>query len=160
MSPATIQQTLDDHYPVEAAHSDRINAFTWYTAKASLLARAADRNAITYVEYLEYTFSILVEFTASQGRKCDIFPAVPVVMCIDEGSSDGFKKELARLFGEKSKKAAKLTVKFSNPDDWWGGKESYDYGGELPFEEDTAAMLRLLKAKGIGKISADWSLVK
>ena len=153
LSPSLpFQQIFAKYYALAENDRDEFNALIQprHTTKASILLHAVSENAVTYTDYLNHTFSILVKYNCLL-KYYNKEGALAIVMCIDEGSTNAFKRELARIYKDNVKSAPELEihsidVHFSDVSANYG--EHYETYNRDPFGKDTHALLRLLKTRG------------
>ncbi len=147
--PLPIQEIFDDFYRKAQSDPRLLEAIRipCYTTKASILFDALTHDTLTDSQYHENTFEILVRFTKlllplkAEARRetCTI----PIVMCVDEGSYEEFKRDMARLSEEGPESYSKrLDVRWVDLKDGWG------FTNPHRFDKDTAENLKLRKARG------------
>lgn len=159
-TPSPLQAIFDDYYRKARSDPRLLEAILKprYTTKASILFDALTKDLLTDIQYREHTFETLVKFTKrsetmfGEYGRYDIC-TIPVFVCVDEGSHEEFKRDMARISKEDTefKKFNRLVVGWVDPKDPWVGREPYF------FDTDAAGKIKLLKARESNyPLTADW----
>ena len=164
LSPSwPFKQIFDNYYGNAGYDRDALKALIQprHTTKASILFHAVGEGAITYTDYLNHTFPIQVRFSYPKPQTRNLQTGdLLIIMCIDEGSTEGFKKELERIFSDdylkfKSVEFKSMSIHVGFPHaDSKHGFITIDH-----FGENTHVTLRYLKVRGsVDKITAECDL--